>query len=38
MTIDLLETSLIVPVDAKLKDDSSFQLVLADQQDVEPLR
>src|SRR2546423_5758950 len=30
--------SLIFPVEAKLKDGSPVQLVLADQQDVEPLR
>jgi len=30
--------SLTFPVDAKLKDGSPVQLVLADQQDVEPLR
>jgi hypothetical protein len=30
--------SLTFPVDAKLKDGSSVQLVVADQQDVEPLR
>src|SRR2546429_7967368 len=30
--------SLTFPVDAKLKDGSTVQLVLADQQDVEPLR
>jgi len=30
--------SLTFPVDAKLKDGSSVQLILADQQDVEQLR
>ena len=30
--------SLTFPVDAKLKDGSSVQLVLADNQDIEPLR
>ena len=30
--------SLIFPVDAKLKDGSPVQLVLADNQDIEPLR
>jgi len=30
--------SLTFPIEAKLKDGSSVQLILADQQDVEPLR
>jgi hypothetical protein len=43
MIIDLGERrfsqlSLAFPVDAKLKDGSPFQLMLADERDVEPLR
>ena len=43
MTIDLCKQklskmSLTFPIDAKLKDGSPVQLVLADNQDIEPLR